>query len=73
MHSEYVTKGTVEGFGDFKTGGQASRTVKYADELVLLAEEKTVLQGVIDRLTETGICSGKEINVERTKVKRISR
>jgi len=37
--------------GDFKLG-QVIRTVKYAD--VLLAKEETVLQGMIDRLTETG-------------------
>jgi hypothetical protein len=28
--------------------------VKYADELVLLAEEERVLQGMIDRLIEIG-------------------
>jgi hypothetical protein len=47
--------------------------VKYADDLVLLAKEGTVLQGMIDRLTETGRRYGMEINVERTKVMRISR
>jgi hypothetical protein len=28
--------------------------VKYADDLLLLAEEKTAVQGMIDRLTEIG-------------------
>jgi hypothetical protein len=28
--------------------------VKYADGLVLLAEEETVLQGMVDRLIEIG-------------------
>jgi len=28
--------------------------VKYADDLVLLAEEETVLQGMIDKLNEIG-------------------
>jgi hypothetical protein len=32
---------------------------------VQLAEEETVLQGMIDRLTETGICNGMEMNVEK--------
>jgi len=29
--------------------------VKYADDLVLMAKEETVLQGMIDKLIETGI------------------
>ena len=47
--------------------------MKYADELVLLAKEEAVLQGMTDRLTEIGICFGMEMNVEKTKVIRISR
>jgi hypothetical protein len=45
--SECLTKGTLEGFGDFKIGGQIIRTVKYADDLVLLAKEEKVLQKMI--------------------------
>ena len=37
---------------DFNIGGQIIKTVKYADELVLMAKEETVLQGMIDKLTE---------------------
>jgi hypothetical protein len=33
-------------------GGFTIRTVKYADELVLLAREEKVLQGMVDRLSE---------------------
>jgi hypothetical protein len=47
--------------------------VKYEDEFVLLAEEETVLQGVIDGVTEIRICYGTEMNVIKTKVMRISR
>jgi hypothetical protein len=46
--------------------------VKYADDLVLLAKEETVLQGMIDRLIEIGRRYGMEINVEKTKVMRTS-
>jgi hypothetical protein len=46
--------------------------VKYADDLVLLAKEETLLQGTIDRLIELGRCYGMEMNVEKTKVMRIS-
>ena len=31
-------------------GGQIIQTVKYADDLVLMAKEETVLQGIIDKL-----------------------
>jgi len=47
--------------------------VKYADDLVLMAKEETVLQDMTDKLIEIGRCYGMEINVEKTKVKRISR
>jgi hypothetical protein len=42
LYSKYLIKETLEGFGDFKIGGQVIHSVKYADELVLLAEEETV-------------------------------
>jgi hypothetical protein len=68
LYSEYLTKEALEGFGDFKIA-QVIRTVKYEDYLVLLAEEATVLQGMIDRLIEIGRRYGMEINVEKTKVR----
>jgi hypothetical protein len=43
----------------------------YADDLVLLAREENVLQGMIDRLIEIGRCYGMEMNVGKTKVMRI--
>jgi hypothetical protein len=51
LYSEYLTKEeALEGFEDFKIGGQVIRTVKYANDLVLLAREENVLQGMVDRL-----------------------
>jgi len=47
--------------------------VKYADDLVLLAKEENVLQKMIGKLTEIEGCYGMEMNVEKTKVIRISR
>jgi len=47
--------------------------VKYADDLVLLRKEEKVLQEMIDELTEIGRCYGMEMNVEKTKVMRMSR
>jgi hypothetical protein len=39
------------------------RTVKYADDLMPLTKEETVLQGMIDGLIEIGRCYGMEMNV----------
>ena len=38
-----------------------------------MAKEETVLQSMIDKLIETGRYYGMEMNVEKTKVMRISR
>ena len=72
LYSE-CTKEALDGFGNFKVGGQIIQTVKYADDLVLMAKEETVLQGMIDKLIETGRYYGMEMNVVKTKVMRISR
>jgi hypothetical protein len=48
LYSEYLTKEALEGFGDFNIGGQIIHTVKYADDLVLLAKEEKVLQDMTD-------------------------
>ena len=47
--------------------GEIIHTVKYADDLVLLAKEEKVLQNMIDKLTEIGRRYGMEINVEKNK------
>jgi hypothetical protein len=70
---EYLTKEALGGYGDFKTGEQVFRTMKYVDELVLLAKEEAVLQGMNERLTEIGSCYRMEMNVEKNKVLRVSR
>jgi hypothetical protein len=51
FYSEYLTKETLEGFGDFTI---VIRNVKCADDVVLLPKEDAVLQGRIDRLIEIG-------------------
>jgi hypothetical protein len=50
LYGEYLTKEAREGFGDLKIGEQVIRTMKYADGLVLMAKEETVLQEMIVRL-----------------------
>jgi hypothetical protein len=63
----------LEGFGDFKIGGKIINTVKYADDLELLVKEEMVLQDMIGKLIEIRRCYRMEMNVEKTKVMRISR
>ena len=58
LYSECLTKKALDGLGNFNIGGQIIQTVKYADDLVLIAKEETVLQGIIDKLIETGSCYG---------------
>jgi hypothetical protein len=68
LYSKYPTKRAPEGSGDFKVGGHCeirTGTVKYAEYLVLLAREKGMLHGIIERLTEIGRCHGMEKNVDR--------
>jgi len=67
LYSECLTKEAVEGFGDFKIGGKIINTLKYADDLVLLAKEEKVLQDITDTLIEIGGCYGMEMNAEKNK------
>ena len=55
LYSECLTKEALEGYGEFKIGGQIIHYVKYADD-VLLAKEAKVLHDMTDTLTEIGRC-----------------
>ena len=48
LYNECLTKEALDGLEDFNIGGQIIQTVKYADDLVLMAKEEMVLQGMID-------------------------
>jgi len=64
LYNEYLTKKALEGFRDLKIG-HVIRTVKYAEDLVLLAKEETILQGVTDGLGQDGRHYEMELNVEK--------
>jgi hypothetical protein len=49
LYCEYLIKEVLEGFGGFKIG-QVIFNMKYANDLLLLAKEETVLQGMADRV-----------------------
>jgi retron-type reverse transcriptase len=65
LHSKYFTQEALEGLGDFKVGGQIISMLRYADDLVLLAKEETILQCMINNLIEVGRSYGMKINVEK--------
>ena len=65
LYSKCLTKEALDKVGDFNIGGQIIQTVKYADDLVLIAKEEKVLQGMIDNFIEIGSCYGMEMNVEK--------
>jgi len=73
LYSKCLIKKALDGLRDFNIGGQIIHIVKYANDLVLMAKEETVLQGMTDNLIEIGSCYGMEMNEEKTKVMRISR
>ena len=73
IFSCHLTSEALKGFGNFPIRGQATCIVKYADDLVLLAKEGTVLQGMTDRLIKIERCYGMEMNAEIIKVVSISR
>ena len=54
LPSKCSTIKALERFGGLKVGGQVIHTVKYVDELLLLATEEMVLHGMIDWLIEIG-------------------
>ena len=52
FYSECLTEDIPEGFGDLNIRGQVMTTVKYVSELMLLVNEETVIQGMIESLNE---------------------
>ena len=51
-----------------QNAGHIIHTVKYADDLVLLAKEEKVLQAMIDKLIENGGCymNGNECGINKS-------
>jgi len=65
FYIECLTKEALDRLGDFNIGGEIIQTVKYADDLVLMAKEEKVLQGMIDKLFENGRCEGMQMDVKK--------
>ncbi|MDR5124748.1 reverse transcriptase domain-containing protein, partial [Salmonella enterica subsp. enterica serovar Typhimurium] len=73
LYGEWLANEALEGVGDFMIGGRVINTIKYADDLVLLAKNEETLQAMMDRMVETGKNYGMDINIDKSKVMRISK
>jgi len=62
--------GKVKWGGIKMSGGERIYTLAYADDIVLLAEEKAEMRSMIGRLEEYIERKGLELNVGKTKVMR---
>jgi hypothetical protein len=54
LYSEHFTKEASGGFRGFRIGGQVIRTVKCADDLLILAKEEDIMNDTIDIQIENG-------------------
>jgi len=66
LYTEYLTREALKCFGDFKIGRQVILTVKCVEDLVLLPKEKAVLQGVTERVIESGRYCGMTRDIENS-------
>jgi len=75
MYQIYFIGVTLYMFRTSELGGQSIRTVKYVGvyELVIMAKAETVLEDMTDRLVELRGCYGIDMDVEKSRVMRISR
>jgi hypothetical protein len=67
LYSEYLNKEALESLEDFKTGRQEIRTVKYANDFVLLDKKETMPQGMVGRISEIVRYYGMEMNRKKLK------
>jgi hypothetical protein len=73
LYRHNFTNEALEGFGGFKIGVQVIHTAKYANKPVLLAKEVVVIHGMFDRHLEIGRRHRMKINVQQTRLMRLSR
>jgi len=73
IYGEWLATEALEQKGDLKVGGQIIKTVKYADDLALMAHNEDELQIMVDSLVNTGKKYGMEINSAKSKVMMVSK
>ena len=58
--------------GDFKIGGRIINKVRLADDMVIIAKIQEEPQDMMNRLVDTGMKCGMEINIDKSQVMRVS-
>ena len=72
--AEMVMRRVLENWnGGFKIGGITINNLRYADDIVLIAETAEELQELVDRLVKEGTNYNLLLNVAKTKVNKHSR
>jgi hypothetical protein len=67
--AEMVMRETLEGFqGGIKIGGRRVTNLRYADDIILLANSEMELQDLVDRLDRVSQKYSLLINIDKTKV-----
>ena len=74
LYSENVMRNALEGYiGDITIGGRTVINLRYADDLVLIANTLPKLQELVDRVRTESEKAGLFLNVKKTKVKKVLR
>ena len=68
LYSEFMIKEALKNEEGIKCNGVNIVDLRYADDAVLVADNRKKMQKMIDRLNETCKAYGMEINVKKTKV-----
>ena len=73
IYGESLANEALENRGNLKVGGEVIKTIKYADDLAVMAHDESELQRMIDNLVNTGKAYGMEINSAKSMVMRIAK
>ena len=68
LYSEFMITEALENESGISINGNNITNLRYADDAVLVADEKEKLQSMLDKLNEVCKAYGMEINVKKTKV-----
>ena len=59
--------------GDFKIRGRIINKVRFQDDMTIIAKTQEELQDMVNRLVDTGRKYGMEININKSRVMRVSK
>ena len=72
IYSEQIMRNALDGFvGSVKVGGRTISNLRYADDVVLIANSMDELQDLVNRVKESSLQFGLALNSNKTKVMKI--